>query len=334
MWTDEQLLEQGWTQPQIDQWRSEQQPPVADIPAVQEPAMPLPAHEPTTAVATPEPSIPIAETKPGSLSGVSAGISSEKTQLILIVIMLVVAPLSLYSSLFAEGPTGPQGEEGVAGENGTAGSSFHLVLSGEELPTCDQTINNQIFFVADVSGFEVCQNNVWTTVDLTGAEGQAGTDGQDGVNGTDGQDGTNGTDGQSGTDGADGQDGTNGVDGQNGLTSLIVSSVEPSGANCPNGGTRVETGLDDDGNGQLSLDEVDDLLFVCNGENGTDGTDGVDGADGTDGVDGTNGSSTTTTMVARLSVAPAYLGCNGTGQLLQQGLDDGSGGGIPQKRSS
>ncbi|MGB1438109.1 MAG: hypothetical protein ACPG7Q_08190, partial [Candidatus Poseidoniaceae archaeon] len=108
MWTDEQLLEQGWTQPQIDQWRSEQQPPVADIPAVHEPAMSLPAPEPTTSVATPEPSIPIAETKPGSLSGVSAGFSSDKTQLILIVIMLVVAPLSLYSSLFAEGPTGPQ----------------------------------------------------------------------------------------------------------------------------------------------------------------------------------------------------------------------------------
>ena len=328
MWTDEQLLEQGWTQPQIDQWRNEQQSPAADIPAVHEPAMPLPTSEPTTAVATPEPSIPIAETKPGSLSGISAGISSEKTQLILIVIMLVVAPLSLYSSLFAEGPTGAQGEEGVAGVNGTAGSSFHLVLSGEELPTCDQTINNQIFFVADVSGFEVCQDNAWTTVDLTGEQGQAGTDGADGQAGADGQDGTNGTDGQSGTDGADGQDGTNGVDGQNGLTSLIVSSVEPNGANCPNGGTRVETGVDDDGNGLLTLDEVDDLLFVCNGENGTDGTDGVDGTDGADGADGTNGSSTTTTMVARLSIAPAYLGCNGTGELLQQGMDNGAGNGI------
>ena len=116
MWTDEQLLEQGWTQPQIDQWRSEQQPSASDIPAVHEPAMPLQTPEPTTPVVTPEPSIPIAETKPDSLSGGFAGFSSDKTQLILIVIMLVVAPLSLYSSLFAEGPTGPQGEEGVAGE--------------------------------------------------------------------------------------------------------------------------------------------------------------------------------------------------------------------------
>ena len=77
MWTDEQLLEQGWTQPQIDQWRSEQQPLVADTPAVHEPAMPLPAPEPTTPVATPEPSIPIAETKPDSLSGGFAGFSSD-----------------------------------------------------------------------------------------------------------------------------------------------------------------------------------------------------------------------------------------------------------------
>ena len=330
MWTDEQLLAQGWTQPQIDQWRNEQQRPLADTPAVHEPALPLPTHEATTTVAPPEPSIPITETKPGSLSGISTGLASDKTQLILIVLMLVIAPLSLYSSLFAEGPTGPQGEEGVAGENGTAGSSFHLVLSGEELPTCDQTINDQIFFVADVSGFEVCQNNVWTTVDLTGAEGQPGLDG---VNGTNGQDGINGTDGQNGVNGADGSDGVNGQDGadggdgNDGLASLITSTIEPSGANCPTGGTRIDTGVDNDRNGQLTLNEIDATVFVCDG---SDGADGADGVDGTDGADGANGSSTTTTMVARLSVAPASLGCNGTGQLFQQGLDDGSGGGIPQ----
>ena len=115
---------------------------------------------------------------------------------------------------------------------------------------------------------------------MTGAEGQPGTDGQDGVNGTDGQDGVNGTDGQNGIngqDGADGSDGTDGADGDNGLASLITSSIEPSGVNCPTGGTRIDTGVDSDRNGQLTLNEIDATVFVCDGSDGVDGADGVDG---------------------------------------------------------
>ena len=321
MWTDEQLKEQGWTQPQIDQWRIEQPPLVETVLATPEPAVPITSTEP---------SIPIAETKPGLLSSATTGITPDKTQIVLIVIMLIVAPLSLYSSLFAQGPTGPQGEDGLAGENGTAGSSFHLVLTNDELPTCDQSINNQIFFVADVSGFEVCQNNAWTVVNLTGASGQDGADGNDGSNGVDGNNGTDGADGQDGTNGlngANGQDGQDGQDGSQGLTSLIVSRTEPAGSNCQNGGILVETGLDDDGNGALSVNEVDSILFVCNGDTGQDGQDGLDGQDGQDGV---NGSSTGTMMVARLTTAPASMNCNGTGELLEQGMDDGRGGAVAQ----
>ena len=164
-------------------------------------------------------------------------------------------------------------------------------------------------------------------IDLTGPSGIDGSDGTNGTDGSNGQDGANGTNGQNGADGNDGengQDGTNGsdgADGSNGLTSLIVSSVEPNGVNCPTGGTRIDTGIDGNLDSFLSPDEIDDTIFVCNGADGNDGADGADGQDG---------SSTTTMMVARLSIAPAYLGCNGTGQLLQQGLDDGSGNGIAQ----
>jgi ELWxxDGT repeat protein len=66
---------------------------------------------------------------------------------------------------------------------------------------------------------------------------------------------------------------------------------------------------------------------VCNG---VPGQDGVDGSDGADGADGANGSSTLTMMVARLSAAPTSMGCNGTGELLEQGMDDGRNGGIAQ----
>jgi ELWxxDGT repeat protein len=35
-------------------------------------------------------------------------------------------------------------------------------------------------------------------------------------------------------------------------------------------------------------------------------------------------------MVATLSIAPSYMGCNGTGQLFKQGIDNGAGNGIAQ----
>lgn len=315
MWTDEQLLGQGWTQEQINQWRMDQGIQVETVTSVGAATNTLPE---------------IVESKPGSLNAGSATFLQNKTQLILVVCMLIVAPLSLYSSMFAEGPQGPAGQEGQQGENGTAGSSFHLVQSSFDLPVCDETLQNQIFFVANDSGFAVCQNGNYFDVDLTGPQGESGlngTDGIDGVNGTDGSDGVNGTngtngqngdDGTDGTNGIDGQDGSNGADGLDGLTSLIVSSIEPNGVNCPDGGTRIDTGIDDNEDGALGSGEIDDTVFVCNG------------TDGNDGSDGTNGSSTSTMMVATLTIAPSYLGCNGTGQLLQQGLDDGSGGGTPQ----
>ena len=308
MWTDEQLLEQGWTQEQIEQWKSEQTPQVEAVESVVESQF-----EPV-------------QEKVDSPFGGQSSLFQDKTQIVIIVLMLVIAPLSLYSTLFAEGPEGPQGDSGQAGVNGTAGSSFHLIASGEELPLCDALLQDQIFFVADVSGFQVCQNNVWSIIDLTGNQGEPGVDG---MNGSDGNDGANGNDGVDGADGTNGSDGSDGSDGQ---TSLIVSSVAAL-ANCPSGGTRIDTGIDDDRDGFLAPSEIDSTLFVCNGEDGSDGANGADGSDGSDGADGADGadvSSTTTMMVASLEPAPTYLACNGSGQLLKQGLDDGSGGGIAQ----
>ena len=323
MWTDEQLLEQGWSQEQIAQYRIEQE--IVDAPKEIE--------VPETIVENqPEIQTPAVESSPTTVDQLGINGSSlfqDKTQTILIVCMMVIAPLSLYG-VFTEGPEGPSGVSGEQGDNGTAGSSFHLVQNSADLPTCDESINDQIFFVADDYGFEVCQNNAWQEIDLTGQAGLNGTDGSDGVNGTNGNDGfngTNGNDGVNGSDGNDGQNGTNGADGtngENGLNSLIATRTEPIVEGCQNGGTIVETGVDDNGDNALSLDEVDSFVVVCNGETGQDG------ADGADGKDGANGSSTTTMMVARLSVAPSYLGCNGVGQLFQQGLDDGSGNGIAQ----
>lgn len=44
---------------------------------------------------------------------------------------------------------------------------------------------------------------------------------------------------------------------------LTATAVEAAGENCPNGGTRLSVGVDDDGDGVLSDVEIDSTTFVC-----------------------------------------------------------------------
>ena len=55
--------------------------------------------------------------------------------------------------------------------------------------------------------------------------------------------------------------------GDPGANALTKTSAEPSGANCPNGGTKIEAGLDANGNGTLDPGEVNasSTTYVCNG---------------------------------------------------------------------
>ncbi len=59
-----------------------------------------------------------------------------------------------------------------------------------------------------------------------------------------------------------------GVPGTNGKSELLRTTNETSGANCANGGIKVETGLDDDRDGSLVDAEVDSTLYVCDGADG------------------------------------------------------------------
>ncbi|SDX14683.1 DUF7151 family protein, partial [Flagellimonas zhangzhouensis] len=76
--------------------------------------------------------------------------------------------------------------------------------------------------------------------------------------------------GANGADGADGAIGAIGPAGADGLKSLVVTTTEPAGANCSAGGIKVESGIDDNGNGTLDLAEVDSTEYVCNGDPSTD----------------------------------------------------------------
>ena len=77
--------------------------------------------------------------------------------------------------------------------------------------------------------------------------------------------------------GATGQSGTNGT---NGLNALIKTTTEPAGANCTNGGTKIETGLDANSNGVLENSEVNatQTQYVCNGFNGSSGSSTYNGS--------------------------------------------------------
>ncbi|MBN2724290.1 MAG: SBBP repeat-containing protein [Deltaproteobacteria bacterium] len=71
---------------------------------------------------------------------------------------------------------------------------------------------------------------------------------------------------------------SDGKDGVSGSTSLVELSDEEAGENCINGGVRVSTGMDENGDGVLDTTEVSSVRFVCNpsdGDNGINGTNSM-----------------------------------------------------------
>ena len=188
MWTDEQLLAQGWTNEQITTHRAEEAS--KDIAQVAESLV----SEPLSVEPIPtEPSPAIfAETFEAPSKTTSPLTANSTVPAILLVAMLVLVPFSLYSISNAEGTQGPAGDVGTAGTNGSDGSSFHLVTTADTLPQCNADVNNQIFFIAVDAAFQVCQNSIWTPIDLTGQTGLNGTNGADGTSGTNGTDGVDG----------------------------------------------------------------------------------------------------------------------------------------------
>lgn len=88
-----------------------------------------------------------------------------------------------------------------------------------------------------------------------------------------------------------GDAGPAGAAGSAGVSSLVTISDEGAGANCADGGVKIETGLDSNANGALDADEIVAAAtrFVCDGDAGSAGTPGADGSDGAPGTNGTDG---------------------------------------------
>ena len=243
----------------------------------------------------------------------------------------------------------------------------HFANSASDLPECNDDRDGWLYYVSTDENFQVCTQNGWEIIDITGpsgADGTNGVDGQDGADGTNGVDGQDGADGTHGFDGQDGADGTDGMDGQDG-TSILINVV--SSTACLSGGNTFEIGSDDDADGVLSISEVHVTVDICDGAEGPQGPTGADGQDGSNalfsmtpestgsncanggtridvGVDDNSngvletseidqtqyvcdGGSSNNTMLTSISSPPANLGCDAGGQVIAHGLDNGDGGG-------
>ena len=187
----------------------------------------------------------------------------------------------------AIGPTGPQGPigltgstgpQGVAGSNGTNGSNgFNtLVKTTTELAGVNcATGGTKVEAGIDANGNGILDagevNIALTKYICNGATGATGLTGPQGPIGL------------TGSTGPQGIAGTNGTNGTNGYNTLVKTTTELAGANCATGGTKVEVGLDINGNGILDAAEIisAQIKYICNGLVGPQGPIGLPGAAGT-----------------------------------------------------
>jgi len=169
-------------------------------------------------------------------------------------------PYALYSA--SSGTTGASGPQGPAGPTGAQGPQGVAGATGSQGP--------------------IGLNGPAGTQGPQGPQGVAGANGASGLQGANGlsayqvavANGFNGTETQwltsiVGSQGPQGLQGVAGIAGQDGKNAVINTTVEPSGTNCPNGGTKIEVGLDINSNGLLDFSEINasQTKYVCNGNN-------------------------------------------------------------------
>ena len=168
-------------------------------------------------------------------------------------VRFVASEETLYACVTSEwrkvpnkGPAGPQGATGAKGPKGNTGAKGATGKPGltsliRTVPLDeDSTQCPGIGGISIETGIDANANNV-----LDPAEVQAPASAV--------------CNGSSGPDGHDGEDGVDGHD------TLIITTPEPAGTNCVNGGVRVDSGTDQNDDGVLSPNEIKlASFFICN----------------------------------------------------------------------
>lgn len=63
--------------------------------------------------------------------------------------------------------------------------------------------------------------------------------------------------------------------GNSGAAALVLTTDEPAGAHCTNGGKKISTGIDVGADGVLGANEITSSSFICHGEKGVGGKDAL-----------------------------------------------------------
>lgn len=140
-----------------------------------------------------------------------------------------------------------------------------------KLPECTPARIGQVVYVKSDAAFKNCEDAGWVTLDLRGPKGDNGGKGERGDPGLAGQNGSQGPQGVTGPQGVQGATGPQGPSGAAGYNSLVAAAAEAAGANCPIGGKKITSGLDNgDGggvpnDGVLQNSEVDTTTYLCRG---------------------------------------------------------------------
>ena len=174
-----------------------------------------------------------------------------------------------------KGDKGDAGIDGVNGANGVDGSQGIQGLQGDkgDIGLTGDTGQQGIQGPQGIQGLKG-DTGLTGAIGPQGMKGDKGDAGFDGANGANGVDGPQGLQGDKGDIGLKGDTGQQGLAGANGINTLVNTTTELAGANCANGGTKIEVGLDLNNNGTLDSGEVNANLtkYVCNGTNATGGS--------------------------------------------------------------
>lgn len=159
----------------------------------------------------------------------------------------------------AAGSQGATGADGAAGANGANGHSALIAIS-LEAPGAHCADGGQKLEV----GVDANGNGSLEPDEIEPAQTSYLCNGAKGDTGATGAKGDTGATGQAGAVGANGTNGANGQPGADGQSAVLTMAAEPAGANCANGGQRINYGVGS--SVQTS--------YVCNGANGANGSNG------------------------------------------------------------
>lgn len=251
----------------------------------------------------------------------------------------------------AAGMTGPTGAVGATGPTGAAGSAGAIGATGPTGVSGADGFTTLVLMSSEASGSncaaggvrvsagrDLNRSGVLDAIEVQASDylckGATGAAGATGATGATGNAGNAGATGATGTTGASGASGAAGATGASGLSSLIGMVVEPAGVNCSNGGARLDSGLDGNGNGVLDSAEISATRYACNGAIGATGASGANGATGAAGTPGANGAAGASGAtgagglngLVAITTESSGSNCTYGGQRITAGLDSNGNG--------